>query len=656
MATLRSDIIGRVNRLPLRPTERGALLPLMEAISNSVFSITERLGDRAKRDGQIVVHIVRDAEQDSNPVVGFDIEDNGEGFTDRNFESFLTPDSRYKEAKGGKGIGRLAWLKVFDHISVESSYFDGGAIKSRRFGFRLLEHDQVEELGPSSAKEVKTVISFRNFRQVFENRCPARSSTVASRIIAHFVPLFVAGNAPKIVLRDEGDTDIEGEFVSSILDQRTDTLEIELDGELVKMSLWSLKCSKSVKFDESGYNFSFLTGNSRSVVDYCLDDQLGLKALDDGCVYVGCLSSDYLDQHVNAERTAFTLDGGEIDAIKRSVARQAREYLSPYVEAAILQKVKTTQEVVAENPQFMFVIPGIKDFALHLQPNTFKKEDIFVELSRTRFRKQKSFDSLRTQISQPSQIDNVIQDKIAEYQKFVEDEKKGALAEYVIRRKAILDLFERFLSHKDAQADTYEKEDALHRLICPMRIDSRQIEIDSHNLWIIDDRLAFFHYFASDLEVNKYAAVETSERPDLAFFYDACVAWRQQESADTVVIVEFKRPMRTDYSRGRDPVQQVLTYVQRLKRERAIPDIRGRAIRGISESTAFHCYIVADITPELEERLIGRIQRTPDGEGYFGYQTNPTAFVEIVPYGKLLNDARLRNTIFFQHLGVTNTG
>jgi hypothetical protein len=71
----------------------------------------------------------------------------------------------------------------------------------------------------------------------------------------------------------------------------------------------------------------------------------------------------------------------------------------------------------------------------------------------------------------------------------------------------------------------------------------------------------------------------------------------------------------------------------------------------IRSSTSFLCYIVADITPRLEERIIGRFGRTPDGEGYFGYTTNPAAFVEIVPFGKVMNDARQRNAIFFQKPG-----
>jgi signal transduction histidine kinase len=94
----------------------------MEAVSNSIDSITERMGDRAAKDGQIVIRVIRDHDNEATPVIGLDVEDNGIGFTEANYRSFRTPDSRKKEAAGGKGVGRLAWLKVFSSIKVDSTY------------------------------------------------------------------------------------------------------------------------------------------------------------------------------------------------------------------------------------------------------------------------------------------------------------------------------------------------------------------------------------------------------------------------------------------------------------------------------------------------------------------------------------------------------
>ncbi len=656
MPDLVSDLVGRVNRLPLRPSDKNALTPVMEAVSNSIHAITERFGEQAGHKGRVDVFVVRDLNKDTHPIIGFDIEDNGVGFTEQNYKSFLTPDSRHKEKRGGKGVGRLAWLKVFEEIEVDSVYSEGGEFGRRRFKFRLTEKNQVDisiDEKPTNSSDIRTRVSFRGFEGRYASRCPSKQGTIALRVLSHFVPLFIGGNAPKVVIRDDEQIDIQDLFGESIVDQRTTPAAIEIGGEEVLLTLWSLKCTKAVRFDGGGYNFAFITANNRSVVDYSIDDQLGLKQLDGEYIYLGSVSGDYLDQHVNAERTGFTLENSEIDLIKRAVAKEARDFLRSYVEAALTEKVKVTRELIIENPQFMYVEPKINDFAESLQPNLFKKEDIFVELSRNRYRRQRTFASIAKDIAKSEIIDGAIREKVEEYTKFVSDEKRG---EYITRRKAVIDLFEKFLEFKEAEQQNYQREEALHRLICPMRVDSHQLEIEDHNLWLLDDRLAFFRYFASDKDANTYANVDSEDRPDLAFFYDSCVAWREGENSDTVVLVEFKKPMRDNYTSGRDPVQQILHYVKLLRTEKSVPDIRGRPIRGVNASTAFHCYIVADITPTLEDRVIGRFNHTPDGVGYFGYSSDPPAFIEIVPYGKILADSKVRNAIFFKTLGITAEG
>lgn len=147
MPDLRSDFVGRVNRLPLKPSDKTALVPVLEAVSNSVYAITERLGEEAGKRGKVIVNVVRDLDNDQEPIIGFDVEDNGAGFTTENYNAFLTPDTRIKEKRGGKGVGRLAWLKVFDFVDVESVFDEAGTRFRRKFRFQLTEQDQVHELG-----------------------------------------------------------------------------------------------------------------------------------------------------------------------------------------------------------------------------------------------------------------------------------------------------------------------------------------------------------------------------------------------------------------------------------------------------------------------------------------------------------------------------
>ena len=142
-----------------------------------------------------------------------------------------------------------------------------------------------------------------------------------------------------------------------------------------------------------------------------------------------------------------------------------------------------------------------------------------------------------------------IEASIQAYQGMISVDQKGVLAEYVMRRKAVLHLFDHLREYEDLDKERAHREAALHSLICPMGTDSSKLEFDDHNLWMVDDRLAFFAYFASDKRLKTYVDSPSIERPDITFFYDTCFAWRGEgEASNTIVLVEFKRPNRDDYT------------------------------------------------------------------------------------------------------------
>ena len=75
------------------------LLPLFEAIVNSIQAIDDMM---PLSEGKIAITIHRDTgklefhhkepdkQQEAFPIVGFSIHDNGIGFNDKNFNSFIT--------------------------------------------------------------------------------------------------------------------------------------------------------------------------------------------------------------------------------------------------------------------------------------------------------------------------------------------------------------------------------------------------------------------------------------------------------------------------------------------------------------------------------------------------------------------------------------
>lgn len=187
-----------------------------------------------------------------------------------------------------------------------------------------------------------------------------------------------------------------------------------------------------------------------------------------------------------------------------------------------------------------------------------------------------------------------------------------------------------------------------------MKHSSNDIPFDEMNLWLIDERLSFHNYLASDQELKSIPVIDSnsSDRIDIAIFDQALSFSIEKDHFNNITIIELKRPNRNNYSangKDNDPIEQVLRYVK-LIREGKAKLANGRGFGNV-ENTPFYCYIIADLTSTLIDRAdtLG-YTKTPDGEGYFGYNPNRNAYVEIISYTKLLDDAKKSNQVLFDKL------
>ena len=136
-------------------------VPLHEAIMNSIQAIEERGNFN---DSQIKIKI----ERDSYRIAGFtsgifsiEITDNGIGFVSHNYESFCTSDSDYKVEIGGKGVGRINWLKAFEVAYISSVFEEDNKRYQRLFSFNIEEeiHDEkLTEVSNDTPIETKIIL------------------------------------------------------------------------------------------------------------------------------------------------------------------------------------------------------------------------------------------------------------------------------------------------------------------------------------------------------------------------------------------------------------------------------------------------------------------------------------------------------------------
>ena len=673
-----ANVIGRVNNIHLPKTQ--ALLPLFEAIINSVDAIEER--DIELSDGLIEVFVKRDqislqvTDYEENmphsPIKSFEIHDNGVGFTKQNFNSFNEADTRYKASKGGKGVGRFLWIKAFEKAEIESVYRNNGEFNFRSFVFSLSVQDGITDHKISSENglnEHRTIIRLINLREEYQDYVPATAQTIANRLVEHCLEYYVLGNMPEVIIHDDEDGTIHLDDIYDDLVANNHPIEIDIKGR---------------NFDLVHFFLRAQSGLSHHV-SYCADQRLVRKdklinkipnlpsRLTNGdsgneFIYAVYVSSDYLDENVNQQRTGFNILVEENELLKNEISwpeiesaviQESKKVLKDITESIKAQKEERINEYVTEvAPEYRHIVKNHQDKLDKIPPNTSDEaldvqlyeihKEIEIELRNEATEKLK--DSRLIDPDLP--IDEQFED-FSEFWQEYNDVGKSNLARYIVHRKYMLSFFEKALQLQND--GKYSKEELIHEIIFPLKKTSDDISFDEHNLWILDEKLSYHKYLSSDFPLNQVSELESDSmsRPDLLVFFDKPLAVVEEDSpySSGIVIFEFKRPMRDGYSSEDNPIQQVFRYVEEIKSGDAL-DRNGRPIT-IPPSTPFYCYVVADLTKTLRDQArYASLVTTPDSSGYFGYNKEVGAYIEVLDFNKVLNDSKKRNHILFEKLNL----
>lgn len=262
---------------------------------------------------------------------------------------------------------------------------------------------------------------------------------------------------------------------------------------------------------------------------------------------------------------------------------------------------------------------------------------------------RKSNKELLHELSQEVISDDEYQKRFALQVEKISDANQAELANYVIHRRTVLDLLEKHLYAGDN--GKYDRESCIHKLIFPMQRTIEDVAYESHNLWIIDERLAYSQFIASDLKISKK---KDEERPDI-LLTSGPVAISDEENEgrpfSSITIFELKKPMRNDYSGDQNPIDQMMKYVEKLRTQKVL-DTKGRIVH-VSNETMFYLYAICDVTATLETILNRRgFTKMADGLGYYWHNSPLNAYIEVLPFNKILSDSKKRNKILFDKLGI----
>ncbi|QNQ08182.1 ATP-binding protein [Sphingomonas alpina] len=663
MAKLYANLVKRVQRLPKPARTSDALQPTFEAISNAIHAIYTRWEERASAKGLVEVFVGMDRDKSK---IWITVEDNGIGLDDENFEAFLTTDTDHKITFGGKGVGRLLWLDCFGRIEIRSRYTVGDLKKERQFRFRLNNEEQIVDLTegdqPSNIQP-GTRIKFSEIRDNgYLEKFPSRSAYIFQHIFSHFLPVFVGGKSPTIEVNCGDESRTYPRDMAEHISRQIEIKDLAF-GELGLFRMTLLECHKSASASLGGNHFIHFIANDRTVVSQCIDGRLGIGYFGDAAdrVFHACLFSSYLDKHVNQERTGFTFDDHLLDSIVNEVCiPHVEHFLAEPLEEQSVKQRKQIAGIVETYPSVGF--GTVEELQKYIPTGEGKPDAIYSHLARQRFRRDyKQAESIRSTFKtlKGGEVNSEgFYAAVAQAVNDLEQAETKSLAEYVVRRKAVLEFLEVLLQKvRIAETDSsYQTESVLHNLICPMRIRTVGDELkimpaSSHELWVIDERLTFAEYFSSDRPFRELgSAFESEERADVLIF-NTVHSLRQADEMARVLLVEFKRPGRKSYNNDENPQQQVERYVRLLQNGGEL-DVKGRPIK-LNGSTVFNCFIIADIVGKMDEWTYSWERIAGTGGRRYIPRDGFSGSIELIGWDDLLKDATDRNKAFFDRAGIS---
>jgi len=672
---------GLINSIDISPED--FMLPLQEVVVNSIQSIKD---NDTVNSGKIIVEIIRknlpvfdfggDEEPPYNPIIGFTIHDNGIGFTNNRFEAFRTPYTDFgAENHGCKGIGRYTVLACFNSMDVESYFYNSNKEKTQR----LIRFDNIKGLQKVTneslefPKEIFTQVKLNLFKEQYLKYIEGnqvQKNDIAEGIIQHCLLYFINDVAPTIFVKEQNeelqDAIILNDIYKSVIEIEKTDKDVEIPNVEPKFTLNYIRNYNGVQSHSL-----HLCANNRQVgkkqtLTKYIPSFKELYDKDEKKYHLSLyVTGDFLDEKAHPQRNRFSIPDKEeklndyesisMDELFKGLAEKVRHTYSDYIDEAEKEKSERIKNYILDKKKprlrynHLLNIDGVfNDIPINATDDNLEAR--LHELSfKLEQKREKAFEKIfKKKKYDKEEFGKIVHDVLREEASFSKDK----LADLMVKRKSILKLFRKYLDWRDE--GNYMLEEDLHNIIFTMGADSENTPYEYHNLWLLDERLTFHSFTASDkqLRVNKKLQSNSQKEPDI-FVYDVPCAYSDNpDKINSLVLFEFKRPGRDmENSKDKKLDSQLEEYFFELSQSKAKND-KGRYIQ-IQKETPKFGYIVCDLHNDLIDYNINwnGFKKTPHETLY---KVNPelNLYFEVIDYNHLVDFAEKRHEAFFKALGI----
>jgi hypothetical protein len=668
--------------------ENGFLFCVFEAISNALYCCVNN------QDIKITVQFKREyranelIKDDGNFITAVSVTDNGTGFTNDNFDKFTK--TIYKtNHEGGKGWGRVAFLKVFNNVYIESCFEENGAHYSRNFKFGTgIIRDTKKETADKDRP--KTTIYLKEIKSDFRDDTKKSVEYYSDEILNHFYIFlyFLLEQKKEFEIKIIDDS-------GKISEQIINTSKLKADK--VKKETFTIRDPFSfdgmgeVVFDVLHIKTKNIKGNKAF---YVVDERSAgeIKKLNmPPCLledaagytfnYYVYLKSDFFGKFLNDSRTKLSLpsenkSSNRIFLTEEKILKYIQEKINTFLEYELGILEKETEKKIstaltddknnrtANNKSYLYILADDETKKELLRKIKFSDTEKDIVNKTRNFHEElqeKTVQQINT-IVEKLKNDKKTKDDAIDYENLktkmqslvqkVNIENSVNLSSYIMYRKYILDVFYEGLEYYKTSKEFNES--FFHNILMQKKSHTA---IDS-NLWMFDDSFLFFEGSSEqpiiDIEIkggkvirdlteeeikmlNEFDKKRLESRIDLLFFPEE----------KQCIIIELKDPKVNTM----DGVSQMDRYAQLL----------ANFIKPEFSIEFFYTYLITDNFNKYDSPS-GDFRRIHGIEGFVRHSANINNFdtgmvianqySEVIRYTDIYDRARKRNKIFMQKLNI----
>lgn len=658
-------------------TAEDVLLPMLECVVNSIISLQKSPIPRSEKKIQIQIKRGNLPEKlnfdNVKTISGFKIIDNGIGFNTSNYKSFQTPFSQVNKEFGCKGIGRFTVLAAYKDFVVESNYEESNTWHNRKFKFSTEKELETIDFNKSDVQQWKTIIDIENCSNpILIEKSALSLLQISESIMQHCFIYYLNNSLPRIEVLDLENNEVE--VINELFEKVSKEKERDF---LLKSEGFKFYITKTLKEGNRKNNYLYYCANNRtvgnpknikninSIFSYPIQIDNEYYFFD---IYV---VSDFLNKKVFKTRNGFNvpkerenlLFGDDNTITFQDLEEQISSILEneydSFVKTAKQKNIESVKSYIAHKaPRFNSFLRNPE--ILNSVPPNLSEDKLEEHLYRISFNARRNVENniekfIKTKEVNEDAIGQIINDIKAKTAYDVD-----SLADYMMRRKAIINLFDKFLD-ADENGD-YKLEEDVHNLIFPLGLTNSDLDYENHNLWILDERFISYKFIASDKSITSFSQMNSRKETDLILIdnpqmFNNPISFGDRASGEvnSMVIFEFKRPgdvahqkkitdYRWEFSELVEPYFEEFIY-QPIKK-----NYKGNQVV-LKETTPKFGYIILDFIPEP----LARYNRnkgwklTPFGT-YFKIEAELNLHLEVMTFRQLLEASKQRHNPFFDKL------